>query len=219
MLTNSRRRGRLVAYAVLIVAIAAGLFVLAFRNLGQWLAIDEPLQHSRAIVILGGGVPFRPMEAASLYRAGWAGQVWLSMGREPTDGDLTMRRIGLPPTEEYELSRAVLEKLGVPPAAIQVVPGYVENTAAEVNAILRFVPPSPVMPLILVGSKAQARRVRVIWDKVGKGRLPAIVRYGPDDPFDPAHWWTNSSDAFEVTHEVFGIVNAWAGFRIAPRKH
>jgi hypothetical protein len=75
------------------------------------------------------------------------------------------------------------------------------------------------MPVILVGSKSQARRVRIVWNAVSGGRLQAVVRYGEDDPFDPSHWWSNSTDALEVTREVGGILNAWVGFRISPRKH
>jgi len=201
------------------IAITAGLFLLAFRNLGQWLAIDEPLHHSRAIVVLGGGIPFRAMEAARLYNAKWAPQVWLTEGRPPTDGDIAMVNLGIPTIHEYELSRMVLEKLGVPADAIQLIPGYVENTVAELGVILRYAKPGSDGAVILIGSKSQARRVRVIWNAVSGDRLPAIVRYGEDDPFEPAHWWSTSSDALEATREVGGILNAWAGFRIAPRKH
>jgi hypothetical protein len=213
------RLRRFFGYAALFIAIAAGLFLVAFRNLGQWLAIDEPLHRAQAIAVLGGGVPFRAMEAASVYHAGWAEEVWLTQGRAPTDGDLALAKLGLPPVPEYEISRRVLLKLGVPPAAIQVVPGYVENTVGELGAILRYAKPAPPAAVILISSKAQARRARIIWNAVSGAGRQAIVRYAPDDPFDSSHWWSTSSDTLEATREVGGILNAWAGFRIAPRKH
>jgi hypothetical protein len=208
---------RISALAAILIAVGV-LFLAAFRNLGKWLEIDEPLQHAQAIAVLGGGLPFRAMEAAKLYNAGWADEVWLTQGRSPTDGDLALEKLGLPPAREDENSRLVLLKLGVPSAAIRVVPGYVENTVTELGAILRYEKSAPSAAVILIGSKAQARRVRIIWNAVSGGGRPAIVRYPPNDPFDPSHWWSNSSDALEATREAGGIVNAWMGFRIAPRK-
>ena len=208
---------RFFALAAILIAMAV-LFLAAFRNLGEWLEIDEPLHHAQAIAVLGGGLPFRAMEAASLYNAGWADQVWLTQGRSPNNGDLALEKLGLPPAREDESSRLVLLKLGVPSAAIRIVPGYVENTVTELGAILRYEKSAPSAAVILIGSKAQARRVRIIWNAVSGGGRPAIVRYPQNDPFDPSHWWSTSSDALEATREAGGILNAWLGFRIAPRK-
>jgi uncharacterized SAM-binding protein YcdF (DUF218 family) len=121
---------------VLFLAIAGcGLFTL--RHLGEWLAVDDPLQHSTALVVPGGGTPFRAIEAAGLYRARWASEVWVTQG--PRDeGDAALKKMGITTSPEHELSRKILMKLGVPTAAIQVVPGSVNNTAAELAANRRL---------------------------------------------------------------------------------
>jgi uncharacterized SAM-binding protein YcdF (DUF218 family) len=216
MLLKSRR-----SFIVLAALCAAAvLSFLSLRHLGEWIELDDPLQHSRAIIVFGGGIPFRAMEAASLYHAGWAGEVWLTQGT-PADRDIALAQIGLPETPEHEFSRSVLVKLGVPPQAIQVIPEPVDNTAAEVQAVMRYAQAGSGSPLILVTSKFHTRRVRVIWNAMAHGRAGggvAILRYPPKEPFDAAHWWRTTTDAIVTFRETFGILNAWAGFPIAPRE-
>lgn len=49
-------RRLLIVLAVLAVLIVAPLW--AFRNVGQWLVVDDNLQPARAIVVLSGLVPY-----------------------------------------------------------------------------------------------------------------------------------------------------------------
>ncbi|HWE50629.1 MAG TPA: ElyC/SanA/YdcF family protein [Bryobacteraceae bacterium] len=197
----------------LLLCVAA---VFAFRDLGQWLMLDEPLRASKAIVIMGGGIPFRAMEAAELYKSKWAGEVWITQGKVDS-ADLAMARIGITQGSEDNTNQLILEKLGVPPGAIHLIPERVQNTVAEEKAVVRYSGSSLQAPLILVTSKYHARRLRVIWDKaIGKG-VPLIVRYASEEPYDASRWWSNSGDALSTFKELFGILNAQAGFPIEPR--
>jgi uncharacterized SAM-binding protein YcdF (DUF218 family) len=200
---------------LVVVAVSAGWFALA--HVGQWLLIDEPLRPAQAIVVLGGGQAWRSIEAARLYKAGWAPEIWLTLGT-PNDQDAEMAAIGFPVDSESQLSRRVLVRLGVPEAAIRDIPKEVDNTLAELRAIADYARARPAGPIILVTSKFHTRRVRVIWNAIAPGRA-AIVRYKSSDPFDPARWWRTTTDAAAAFHEAFGILNAWAGFPIAPREH
>jgi hypothetical protein len=47
--------------------------------------------------------------------------------------------------------------------------------------------------------------------------LPLIVRYSSAETYDAARWWSNSSDALATFKELFGILNALAGFPVEPR--
>jgi uncharacterized SAM-binding protein YcdF (DUF218 family) len=213
-------RGKLSRNRIILlgsVIAFSGLFFFALRHLGQWLELDEPLRHSGAIVVVGGGVPFRAMEAATLYHSGWAPEVWLTQGL-PHENDLAMERLGIPMTSEHELSRLVLLKLGVPPSAIQVVPGFVDNTVAELAAIRSYAQSRSPGALILVSSKYHARRIRTIWNSVAPADVAVIVRYPAGDGFDAQRWWRTTTDALATFREAFGILNAWAGFPIAPRE-
>jgi hypothetical protein len=209
------RRFRMFAGALML--IVACLCFLILRHLGDWLVIDEPLRKSSAIVVLGGGVPFRAMEAASLYRAGWGGELWLSRST-PDAGDVAMAELGFEPNQESDTNRLILEKLGVPENAIHVLPDPVDNTLTELRAVLAFAQTRPPGPIILVSSKTHTKRLRVIWNKIAAPGRIAIVRFTPRDTFDPARWWATTTDALTAFRDTFGILNAWAGFPIAPRE-
>jgi len=195
----------------------SGSFFFALLYLGQWLELDEPLRHSGAIVVVGGGVPFRAMEAARLYHSGWAPEVWLTQGL-PDESSVTMEKLGIPVTPEYELSRRVLLKLGVPAGVILVVPGFVDNTLAELKAVHSYAQSHRTDAVILVSSKYHARRMRTIWNSFSDAAPPAIVRYPYGEAFDGRRWWRTTTDALATFREAFGILNAWAGFPIAPRE-
>jgi uncharacterized SAM-binding protein YcdF (DUF218 family) len=216
------RYRRVILYVALLLAIAGACGLFALPRLGQWLALNEPLRNARAIVVLGGGIPFRPIEAANLYRAGWAPEVWLTEGAVD-ERDKALGKIGFTVAPELELTRQVLLKLGVPDSAIQVVPGSVNNTAAELAAIIRYAQTRYAQtgshqPVIVVTSKYHARRVRIIWGTLTHGDQPAVVRYAESDPYDALHWWRTTTDAIVSFREAFGIMNAWAGYPIAPRE-
>ena len=187
------------------------LALCALRAAGRLLIVDDPLQPAQSIVVLGGQVPFRAMEAAAIYRQGWAREVWLTEGGVFAE-DVALQKLGIDRPGEYTYSRGVLERLGVPLSAIRVLPGANQNTAHEVRTIDRELKASGGHRVIIITSKYHTRRVRALWRLLAHRDAEAIVRYTPDDPFDPAHWWRNSDDANRVTHEWFGLLNAWAGF-------
>jgi uncharacterized SAM-binding protein YcdF (DUF218 family) len=208
---------RFLLFSLVLLLCAAGLSLFAFRHLGQWLELDEPLRQSTAIAVLGGGVPFRAMEAAKLYHAGWAKEIWLTEGKSDAR-DRALAAIGLDAGSEHESSRIVLEKLEVPHAAIQLIPGPVDNTVSELQTILDYARKRQLGPVILVSSKSHTRRLRVIWNRVASKDREAIVRGSSVDTFDAAAWWRTTSDALEAFREAFGIANALAGFPMAPRE-
>jgi uncharacterized SAM-binding protein YcdF (DUF218 family) len=203
-------------YFAIVVLLIAALGIYALRHLGEWLELDEPLQPAKAIVVMGGGIPFRAIEAANLYKAKWAGEVWITQGAI-NSASILLARIGIPQGTEEDTNELILEKLGVPTDAIHLIPERVQNSVAEEKAILHYAGNSLRVPLILVSSKYHTRRLRVIWDKVNGKDAPLIVRYAPEEPYDAARWWSNTSDALSTFKELFGILNAKAGFPIEPR--
>ncbi len=190
---------------------------LALKAAGTWLVVADPLQSARSVVVFGGQVPFRAMEAAAVYKQGWTGEVWLTRGRIQED-DLALAKLGIDRTAEHEYSRQVLERLGVPSDAIRVLPERTVNTADEVRAVARELKATGGGRVILVTSKYHARRVKVIWHALVGSRPEAIVRYTPDDPFEPRRWWRSTTDAMAVSREWFGLLNAWTGFPVKSER-
>ena len=212
------RRG---ARVVLVIALAVSCLVvgmmLLVRALGPWLVVEDPIGRTAAVVVLGGGYPFRAIEAASLYRSGWAPEVWLARSGDP-DRDAAMARLGFQSVGEQALSITVLMGLGVPAAAVRVLPGLVQTTAQELRVVAAELGHRSGDSVILVTSKPHSRRVRATWRAL-VGRTPrAIVRYAADEPFEAARWWKNSRDALAVSREVFGLINVWAGFPVRAER-
>jgi uncharacterized SAM-binding protein YcdF (DUF218 family) len=125
------------------------------------------------------------MEAAAIYQQGWTREVWLMQGGVFKE-DLVLARLGIERTPEHVYSRQVLERLGVPAAAIRLLPERDVNTADEVRAVARELTSTGDDRVILITSKYHARRVKVTWRTLMGNHPEAIVRYTADDPFDPA---------------------------------
>ena len=214
----SRRHGASrrwwVPAVLLALALASASIAVAAHQVGYWLVVEDPLRRAATVVVLGGDFPFRAVEAADLYRRGWAPEVWLTRPSNP-EQEAALARLGLPGSGGEERGNAaVLERLGVPAGAIRVLPARVLNTAQEVGAVARELTGQGGTVAILVTSKPHSRRVRSTWRAVVGSGPGVIVRYPAADAFDAGGWWHNTRDALAVSREVFGLVNVWAGFPV-----
>lgn len=200
-----------VLLALIFVVIVSA--VIIFLGVGRWLVIEDPLDKAQAIVALGGRIPMRAKEAARLYNAGYAPQVWLIRANEPAASlqEMHIAYIG----EDFFNSRVLMHE-GVPSNAIRVLEPPIDNTAGEIRAVADALWREKGGAVIIVTTKAHTRRVRTLWKELSGGRGRAIVRAAPSDPFAPDHWWRVTSDSLDVVREVLGLLNAWAGL---PLRH
>ena len=160
-------------------------------------------------------MPVRAREAAKLYRQGYAPEVWLTHPAEPGE---SLKAMGLAYEGEEVYSARVLIHEGVPARAIHVLEPPIVNTADEVSVLGAALAHEPDRSVILVTSKAHTRRVRLLWRKLAPPNCRGMVRAAREDPFDPGHWWRRSGDALEVVREVLGLLNAWAGLPLTPKR-
>jgi uncharacterized SAM-binding protein YcdF (DUF218 family) len=158
-------------------------------------------------------MPLRAIEAARLYREGYAPEVWLTHSLEPgkTLADMDVAFLG----EDY-YNKLILVHGGVPEKAIHILEPPIVNTADEMKVIGAMIERSRGQSVIIVTTKAHTRRVRLLWRRLAGGNGRAIVRSASEDHFDPGHWWRNTSDALDVVREVLGLLNAWAGLPLRP---
>jgi uncharacterized SAM-binding protein YcdF (DUF218 family) len=105
-----------VLLGALLILLVGG--VVAFRSVGYWLIVEDPLQSADAIVVLSGGLPFRAVEAARLYRAGYAPEVWIT---KPVGYTRDLEPMGIQYLGEEVYSREVLLHFGVPASAIRIL--------------------------------------------------------------------------------------------------
>lgn len=210
----SRRRGRALGF-VAVAGCGLILGILIFLGVARWLVVEDPLVRARAIAVLSGAMPIRAIEAAKLYREGYAPEIWLTHSAEPA---ATLGEMGIPYAGEDDYNARVLVHGGVPASAIRVIEPPIVNTADEIAALAGALGNEKDRGVIIVTSKVHTRRVRLLWQRLGSGRGRAIVRGASTDPCDPRHWWRTTSDALDVVREVLGLMNAWAGLPLHPAK-
>jgi uncharacterized SAM-binding protein YcdF (DUF218 family) len=196
----------------IVLAVAAALFL----TIGNWLVVEDPLVHADVIVILSGRLPERAIEAARVYHAGFADQVWISPPISPVD-DLKAMKISYLGEDFY--NEKVLIAKGVPPDSIRILERADANTEEEVRQIAENLRNMDLHSAIIVTSKPHTRRVRTIWRKLVGSQPRMIVRYPQDDFYDGAHWWRHTRDGLDVVRETLGLLNAWAGFPVRPSEN
>jgi uncharacterized SAM-binding protein YcdF (DUF218 family) len=206
---RSRARFALCAFGGSGVVLAA----VTFFGVGGWLVVEDPLVKARAIVVLSGAMPLRAIEAARLYRQGYAPEIWLTHSTEPGE---TLEEMGIPFAGEDHYNARILIHEGVPAEAIHVLEPPIVNTADEIRVIGATLARAKAEAVILVTTRPHTRRVRLLWRRLAPGEGRAIVRAAVGDPFDPRHWWRTTSDALDVVREVLGLLNAWAGLPLHP---
>jgi uncharacterized SAM-binding protein YcdF (DUF218 family) len=200
-----RNRWRIAGATGGIIAAMALVFLL---GVGRWLVVEDQLGKAQAIVVLSGRMPIRAIEAAKLYRGGYAPEVWLTHNPET---EKVLAQMGIHFVGEEFYNYRVLVHEGVPPEAIRVLPEPIVNTADEMVAVAIELSKQHGSTVIFVTTKAHTRRVRSLWRKIGAGQGRAIVRASSADPFQPGHWWRTSGDALDVVREVLGLLNSWGG--------
>jgi uncharacterized SAM-binding protein YcdF (DUF218 family) len=208
-LKNRLTRGILVSLAGLLL-LGVGVFLFC---LGRWLVAEDPIEKAQAIVVLSGRMPLRAVEAAKLYREGYAPRVWLTHSTEP---GATLEAMGISYVGEDSYNLRVLMHEGVPADAIRVLEPPIINTADEIAAVSAALEEEKGRTVIIVTSKVHTRRVRVLWHRLAARRGRAIIRAASDDPFEPRRWWRTTGDALDVVREFLGILNAWAGMPLRP---
>ncbi len=208
--TQPVRKPRL--WPFLVLALISACF-FAFFHAGRWLIAEDPLQSAAAIAVLSGRLPDRALEAAKVYKQGYAPQIWLTHSTEP---GATLSKLSVTYQGEEVYDRLILLHEGVPESAIHVLEPPIVNTADEMATIGQALSLASPRCVILVTSKVHTRRTRTLWKQLNGASGEAIVHGVSDDSFDADHWWRNTSDALDVVREVLGLLNAWAGLPLRP---
>lgn len=207
-------RRRWLLAALLLVPLAGAA---AVRGAGRLLVEDDPPRHADAIIVLTGSYPDRILEAASLYREGWAPHVILC--REPENaGFRRLRELGVDVPRVFELNRMVAEQLGVPAAAISVLERPAGSTYSEAEVVLEDVLARGWSSILLVTSKYHTRRAGMIYRYLAGGQVEIIVRPARDDAFQADGWWRDRVSTRRVVIEyqkllTFLLVDRW---RMSP---
>jgi uncharacterized SAM-binding protein YcdF (DUF218 family) len=188
------------ALAATLITTSALLCFLPFA--GRYLVAEDALERSDAIVVLAGPRAERWLEAAELFRAGWAPRIILSPGR-PERAEVHLREIGIRFPAEVELARDALIQMKVPADAVTILPGSLDNTAQEAAAAREAIASAPWGRIIVVTSKYHTRRTGFAFARAFRGtRTRVLVRASRYDYVTPERWWADRADVRYVTSEL-----------------
>jgi uncharacterized SAM-binding protein YcdF (DUF218 family) len=186
---------------------------------GRALIVQDPLRPVDAIVVLSGSLPDRIMEAVDLYHAGLAPRIILTQEGLPP-GLAELRRRGGNMVERYEQNLDIARQLGVPEEAITVVRTPAWSTQTEAEAVVDQLYADGVDSILLVTSKAHARRSALTYRDLVGDRIDIISCPSRYDNFAPDGWWQRRPFARRLLIEYLKLVNylfvdRWRG-RILP---
>lgn len=202
--TNSRSRGAVLRRRLLVLAAAvAVLGVVAWFERQQllrtaaevWIVSDEPAP-ADAVAVFGGGIEDRPFAAARYYHEGLVNKVLVS--NDPVG---PAAQLGIMPSDAAA-NRAVLLKLGVREADIEIFGNELSNTHEEVLALREWATRMGAKSIIVPTEIFSARRVRWMLRRAfGKEidiRVPALdpVQYRADN------WWRYEAGLIDFQNEV-----------------
>jgi uncharacterized SAM-binding protein YcdF (DUF218 family) len=186
---GSRRRRR-AWIAAGILAIALITYALSPRLLtaaGDHLIHSDSLQRADVIVVLAPRLD-RVMEAAELYRQGYAPRVIVTRAvRDASEQELIDRGI-LQSAED--LRRDALVSLGVPRDSIIIIDGLADSTAEEARLFAEWASSHPIRRAIVVTSPPHTYRSRLSFVRaVEYLGLDILVHPSPRHPFRRDTWW------------------------------
>ena len=162
----------------------------------------DPLEPADAIYVLGGSRASRALEAADLYHAGLAPRIVLSAGRaERAELVLAQRGIHVP-TDEEMMRGILVNQLGVPESAVQLLPNRVDNTAEEATLIAGLARTAGWRRVIVLTMCAATRRAGIAFHRVLGNDVAVTIRCPRHDSYDGRRWWTSRASIRDTIGEM-----------------
>jgi len=195
--------------AFLLMLAGAGVVVLAGAlAIPGWLTRSDAPEAAIAIVVLGGD-PTRGLEAAELYRAGYAKRVFITAPIRAR-WEQRLDKLGIFSPRQEDLTRAVLTAGGVPDSAIELLGGGLISTAGEAGRIGLKLGGAPGTVLVVTSPFHVARSRLIVGAELPRERVRVIgSRF---EPF-PERWWSDQEAARDVVLETVKIAFFVAGGR------
>jgi uncharacterized SAM-binding protein YcdF (DUF218 family) len=188
------------------VLVGAGGLLLSAAALayaGRFLAHADPLQTADAIFVLAGTRVERPLEAADLFREGYAPRIVLTRGASEQQAIRTAEGRGAIVPGDADLTVALLRSLGVPSEAVLVAPALHDSTADEARTLRTLAGSEGWTRVIVVSSTYHLRRAAIAMRRAVRGTgVEVIMRASRHDPSTPDRWWQRRADIRWIVSET-----------------
>jgi len=196
--------------AAFVVAVLLIIGAAALSKLGAFLVVSDPLQKADAIVVLGGTMYERQLEAVDLYKAGMAPRICLF--REVADyGERELIARGVPFLRPVDVQVDAMEKLGVPRRVITIL-DEADSTADEAAHLLALVTNDHMSRVIIVTSKQHTRRARLVMRRrLASTGVIVMVHPTSYDKAEVDHWWRERATLRFTLFESQRLLAYWIG--------
>lgn len=196
---------------LLACGVVAILLAIAFPQLGPWLVVEDPLQKADAIIVLGGTMYERPLEAVDIYQAGYAPKIFL-IREIPDWGEQILLQRHIPIVRAVDIQAETMAKLGVPRSAIEMIEPS-DNTAEEARHVRDLVAAHKWSRVIIVTSKQHTRRARLVMQRrLSPLGAQVIMRGSKYDRAVLTPWWWRDRATFRFTlFESQRLLGYWIG--------
>ena len=193
-----------------VVLLLFLLTLYGLSRLGSFLVVEDPLRKADAIVVLGGTMYERQMEAVALYQAGMAPRIYLF--REVADwGERVLIEKGVPYLRAVDVQIDAMVKLGVPRDAINIL-DQAANTASEARFVHDLASEQHLSTIIVVTSKQHTRRARLVLSRRLADLGTTIVMRASRYDLTPVDKWWNDRPTIRFTlFESQRLLGYWIG--------
>jgi uncharacterized SAM-binding protein YcdF (DUF218 family) len=188
--------------SLLALATATWLFrAPLLAGAAAWWIVADPIGKADAVVVLGGGLPQRALEAARLYQDGLASRV-VYMNVEQG----VLAREGLVQTESG-LTRALLLRHDVPESALVCIGDAVSSTYEESIAVREWMRHTGARSVIIPTEDFHTRRVRWLFQQMLRpGPATVAVEAIADPGYRSSDWWRSEAGLIAFQNEVIKYV-------------
>jgi len=166
--------------------------------------MDEPPVRSDAVLVLNAGVEYYPrlIEAAEIYKQGFAGRVVIN-GNRKSEVLRELEQMGFKGCcPWYEKFLRILALFGVPrDKVIYINAEDAYDTVSEAEIVGKELIQQGIKRIIVTTSKSHTKRARFIWSKMYEDRLSICSVAAKTDPYDPENWWKSGRQARWVLAE------------------
>ena len=160
------------------IVLCVGMAFAAVLLVGSWLAVEDPLEKSDAIVAISGDTGARAESAVTLWKAGWAPIIVFSGAAIDPES-----------VSSAEIMRREAVRQGVPESAVLVEPA---SATTEENAafVARLLVERKLRTAILVTSPYHQRRASMEFARAfGPTGLTFRNRPASDPEWNAFLWW------------------------------
>ena len=191
----------------MVVAVAVVAVRLSMPFMARRLIRADTLQKSDVIVVLGSNRAERTIEAAMLYRDGWAPKVLLL---RPPDlmRDSLRQKLGQHFPVFLDIQQDLLRQMQVPPSAIIVSRRTVNSTISESQEFVDEAREEKWRRIIVVTSPYHTTRAGSLFERALDGSCEVIVRPDRYESANPDRWWLQVPDRYDVVTEYLSRIYA-----------